>query len=121
MGLHCRVLHMCLDIFLRREEKRCCDGYYPILSNIQPIRLTRSTVPQSKDRQFSYTKEYLFPNVPALYTDSHQTQYNNALNGQASGPRKVAQPRRPPIVHNRASTDVNGYPDPHTPSTLSEG
>ena len=53
--------------FFLRINLIVCDGYYPILSYIQPIRLTRSTVPQSKDRQFSNTKIFISKCTRIIY------------------------------------------------------
>ena len=95
-----------------------CDGCYPILS-IQPIRRTSSTAPQSNNQQFSYTERSsickMYPHYILTQENEQGTQSNNThYKSQDSGPGNVAQPRLPPIVHNRASTDKNGYPDPHS-------
>ena len=52
--------------------------------------------------------------MPKTQENEQRTQSNNThYKSQDSGPGNVAQPRLPPIVHNRASTDKNGYPDTH--------
>ena len=91
-----------------------------ILSCLYSLYVERvsCTAPQSNDQQFSYTERIsickMYPHCLLTQENEQRTQSNNThYKSQYSSPGNVAQPRLPPIVHNRASTDKNGYPDPH--------